>query len=123
MRPPLRAVADDDVDRPQVGAWRHVEPSGTNGPKARGRAGDAPRRPLSQTSESKGSESNAIVEQVWEVRESKQGTQSVVQDSLSCLDMPRETSGGYGAGAHLFPSRTEKLSPAAAMILRETVGK
>ena len=34
MRPPLRAVGDDDVDRPQVRAWRHVEPSGTNGPKA-----------------------------------------------------------------------------------------
>ena len=32
-------------------------------------------------------------------------------------------SGGYGAGAHLFPFRTEKLSPAATMILRETVGK
>ena len=27
------------------------------------------------------------------------------------------------AGAHLFPFRTEKLSPAATMILRETVGK
>ena len=35
----------------------------------------------------------------------------------------REPSGGYGAGAHLFPFRTEKLSPAAALILRETVGK
>ena len=35
----------------------------------------------------------------------------------------RETSGGYGAGAHLFPFRTEKLSPAATMILRETVEK
>ena len=27
------------------------------------------------------------------------------------------------AGSHLFPFRTEKLSPAATMILRETVGK
>ena len=36
---------------------------------------------------------------------------------------PRDTSGGYGAGAHLFPFRTEKLSPAATMILRVTVGK
>ena len=34
MRPPLRAVVDDHVDRPQVGAWRHVEPSGTNCPNA-----------------------------------------------------------------------------------------
>ena len=39
------------------------------------------------------------------------------------MPLKRDTSGGYGAGAHLFPSRTEKLSPAAAMILRETVGK
>ena len=29
-----------------------------------------------------------------------------------------ETRGDYGAGAHLFPFRTEKLSPAATMILR-----
>ena len=34
MRPPWRAVGDDDVDRPQVGARRRVEPSGTNGPSA-----------------------------------------------------------------------------------------
>ena len=53
----------------------------------------------------------------------EKASKSVLQDSLSCLDMPRETSGGYGAGAHLFPSRTEKLSPAAAMILRESVVK
>ena len=29
----MRAVEDDDVDRPQVQAWRHVQPSGTNSPK------------------------------------------------------------------------------------------
>ena len=29
----------------------------------------------------------------------------------------KETSGGYDAGAHLFPFRTEKLSPAVPMIL------
>ena len=34
MRPPQRAVVDDHVDRPQVEAWRHVEPSGTNCPRA-----------------------------------------------------------------------------------------
>ena len=28
----MRAVEDDDVDRPQVQAWRHVQPSGTNSP-------------------------------------------------------------------------------------------
>ena len=36
---------------------------------------------------------------------------------------PGETRGDNGAGAHLFPFRTEKLSPAATMILRESVGK
>ena len=30
----MRVVEDDDVDRPQVQAWRRVEPSGTNNPKA-----------------------------------------------------------------------------------------
>ena len=34
------------------------------------------------------------------------------------LEALRGTSGGYRAGAHLFPFRTEKLSPAAPMILR-----
>ena len=29
-----RAVEDDDVDRPQVQAWRHAQPSGTNSPSA-----------------------------------------------------------------------------------------
>ena len=53
-----------------------------------------------------------------------------LESSLSpCAGFPRPVeaaerkSGGYGAGAHLFPFRTEKLSPAATMILRETVGK
>ena len=31
--------------------------------------------------------------------------------------VPKETCGGYDAGAHLFPFRTEKLSPAVPMIL------
>jgi hypothetical protein len=29
----------------------------------------------------------------------------------------KSLAGGYGAGGHLFPSRTEKLSPAPPMIL------
>ena len=58
MRPPQRAVADDDVDRPQVEAWRHVEPSGTNCPRACARsagpaaprgAGTAVSAPLPET--------------------------------------------------------------------------
>jgi hypothetical protein len=28
-----RAVGDDDVDRPQVQAWQHAQPSGTNRPR------------------------------------------------------------------------------------------
>ena len=43
MRPPWRAVGDDDVDRPQVGARRRVEPSGTNGPSASVPCADAHR--------------------------------------------------------------------------------
>ena len=31
--------------------------------------------------------------------------------------------GGYGAGVHLFPFRTEKLSPASPMILHLFVEK
>ncbi len=33
------------------------------------------------------------------------------------------TFGGYGAGVHLFPFRTEKLSPASPMILHLFVEK
>ena len=89
MRPPLRAVGDDDVDRPQVRAWRHVEPSGTNGPKASALLCAA-----------------AVVSAFTPSREGR----------------PRD-EWRQCAGAHLFPFRTEKLSPAAAMILRESVGK
>ena len=32
IRSRQRAVEDYDVDRPQVQAWRHVQPSGTNCP-------------------------------------------------------------------------------------------
>ena len=89
MRPPLRAVGDDDVDRPQVRAWRHVEPSGTNGPRASALLCAA-----------------AVVSAFTPSREGR----------------PRD-EWRQCAGAHLFPFRTEKLSPAAAMILRESVGK
>ena len=34
IRSRQRAVEDYDVDRPQVQAWRHVEPSGTNCPES-----------------------------------------------------------------------------------------
>ena len=38
IRSRQRAVEDYDVDRPQVQAWRHVQPSGTNCPKSSGGA-------------------------------------------------------------------------------------
>ena len=98
MRPPLRAVVDDHVDRPQVGAWRHVEPSGTNGPSAwpgGGRPAGALRR--------------------WSAEAAMPDT-----DVPAFLPRPCRKACKWRscAGAHLFPSRTEKLSPAAAMILR-----
>ena len=33
------------------------------------------------------------------------------------------TFGGYGAGVHLFPFRTEKLSPLAPMVLQYNAGE
>ena len=90
----MRAVGDDDVDRPQVGAWRHVEPSGTNGPSA--------------------SAARAYARRVG---------RPCVRLHPSIRSAPPRDERRQGAGAHLFPFRTEKLSPAAAMILRETVGK
>ena len=82
---------------------RDVEPSGTNGPKAcltaplkvRGRCVAA----LACA---------AMGESPWR---------------FLPVPVARRPSGGTSAGAHLFPSRTEKLSPAAAMILRASVGK
>ena len=35
----------------------------------------------------------------------------------------KDTHGDYSAEVHLFPFRTEKLSPAAPMILHESCGK
>ena len=45
--------------------------------------------------------------------------------SLICLVpvVKTITFGGYGAGVHLFPFRTEKLSPASPMILHLFVEK
>ena len=36
---------------------------------------------------------------------------------------PRDDNGGYGSGEHLFPSRTEKLSPDAPMVLGSHPGE
>jgi len=35
----------------------------------------------------------------------------------------KDIYGGNSGGAHLFPSRTEKLSPLAPMVLRCNVGE
>ena len=46
IRSRQRAVADDDVDRPQVQAWRHVQPSGTNCPNVPVNLYKTQRKPL-----------------------------------------------------------------------------
>ena len=46
----------------------------------------------------------------------------LVSFSGRCQDI-EETDGDYSAEVHLFPFRTEKLSPAAPMILHESCGK
>ena len=46
----------------------------------------------------------------------------LVSFSGRCQDI-EETNGDYSAEVHLFPFRTEKLSPAAPMILHESCGK
>lgn len=55
---------------------------------------------------------------------------SSVRDSIVCPDVReqpkrviRDIFGGYRAGEHLLPFRTEKLSPASPMILLHQVGK
>ena len=46
----------------------------------------------------------------------------LVSFSGRCQDI-EETYGDYSAEVHLFPFRTEKLSPAAPMILHKNCGK
>ena len=46
IRSHKRAVGDYDVDRPQVQAWRHVQPSGTNSPTSARRNKRASREAL-----------------------------------------------------------------------------
>ncbi len=121
MRPPQRAVVDDHVDRPQVEAWRHVEPSGTNCPNAC--ASEAPVRPLSRDAGIQ-----ALLE--WNgKRKTENGKLSTLHSPLSTFArLPssakpsKETCGGCDAGAHLFPFRTEKLSPAVP-VKRGKVGR
>ena len=42
---------------------------------------------------------------------------------LKNLKNIEETNGGYSEGEHLFPFRTEKLSPLAPMVLQSHVGE
>ena len=49
---------------------------------------------------------------------------SCMYEKLSIKEMIlRDIFGGYRAGEHLLPFRTEKLSPASPMILLYQVGK
>ena len=49
---------------------------------------------------------------------------SCMYEKLSIKEMIlRDIFGGYRAGEHLLPFRTEKLSPASPMILLHQVGK
>ena len=104
MRRPQRAAVDDRVDRPQVEAQRCVEPSGTNCP----RACAAPPSGARAHPPPRGAAGGPVC-----------GTSRRPDPKPPFLPPPgrRRTRGGYCAGAHLFPFRTEKLSPAAPMIL------
>ena len=109
----MRAVVDDHVDRPQVGALRDVEPSGTNGPEGLpGRTIQMSAGALRKMATRRGSNADKTVPLSFPVHAGRHTAVSRGRDKWrSC------------AGAHLFPSRTEKLSPAAAMILRASVEK
>ena len=108
-------MEDDHVDRPQVEALRDVEPSGTNCPRAWAYA--KPVRPLAGTAgiplrlRGRGTGN-------WERKTFRFPLSTFHLKRLpSSAKASKETSGGYDAGAHLFPFRTEKLSPAVPMIL------
>ena len=103
-------MRDEHVDRAQVQAWRHVQPSATNGPKAsrirhEGRSARHARADVVRRRASLGSLKGPSS---FRPRQGRS---------------PGDTHGGYSAEVHLFPFRTEKLSPAAPMILRGTAGK
>ena len=92
MRLPHRVVADYDLDRPQVQARRRAQPSGTNNPR------------LSVHS--------------W--KDSVEGLFQCVNPirwTCGMRVLPERDCGDYSVGAHLFPFRTEKLSPTAPMVL------
>ena len=108
MRRPQRAVGDDHVDRPQVEAQRCVEPSGTNCPRAcawplhSGAHAHPPQRCVRDAGIRSLRRRRACASRAF---------------PSSARPFLQQRSGGYCAGAHLFPFRTEKLSPAAPMIL------
>ena len=45
------------------------------------------------------------------------------RDSIKVWSWSKELHGVYRAGVHLFPSRTEKLSPAPPMVLSSNSGE
>ena len=135
-----RAVADYDVDRPQVQAWRHAQPSGTNSPETPEK--DSPRaaaeaeghggRPRKYRVRRPGHgtcQRDAVVASriAFRFRKSSFGDTTPRADGAGAarggpegrVPEKEKTKAGTARGFHLFPSRTEKLNPAAPMVLRK----
>ena len=109
--PQYRAVIDDDVDRPQVQARQRAQPSGTNSPNLSG--AQSPRKEKTVAFSRRVSEGFPP----WVL--------ASVRSFLPHTPVPdpgrvrKDTQAAIARGPHLFPFRTEKLSPAAPMVLRK----
>ena len=112
-----RVVLDEDVDRRQVYVWRHTQPSRTNSPSS-----------LPSVQE--------ILCGAFTVAAFKLNVfSSSLIGLVDCIYCPyvflfpnvivviRHTQVALAPVFHLFPSRTEKLSPGAPMVLHRNAGE
>ena len=139
IRSPQRAVKDDDVDRSQVHGRQRPQPSDTNHPNPFRKAQPCLSQPrlrhrdkikTQKTSERR----HATLQRVDKFRVSCTDNLSA-SDTASAMTpfhpiqvhegeqtataSDKRTKAAIARGFHLFPFRTEKLNPAAPMVLRK----
>ena len=91
----MRVVIDDDVDRMQVYVWRHIQPSITNCPN--------------------GFFSQGVFFELYRLGDGFVSLACAIVMYIKNED--KEIQVAIASGFHLFPFRTEKLSPTAPMVL------
>ena len=119
IRSRQRAVEDYDVDRPQVQAWRHVEPSGTNCPRRSGVPAGHAINEKTKVRCWRGTDLEKKEDEAGLGPRSLPAKVSYWFQPLPSCAFSNLIKVMTAQGLHLFPFRTEKLNLATPMVLRK----